>query len=333
MLGLAVPVTASYIIAAVMVAPALVQSGVPVAAAHMFIFYYAVLSEVSPPTALSPFAAAAITGGNPFRTMMLTWKYTLPAFVVPFVFTLSPAGRRSAAAGPLGHRLDDGDRGAGGRALAAASAAGSPARASPSNAPLVAGGCCCFAPRRRPTWLVLLALWRRPDAGAAPGAYQAENLHRKVAPRSGCCARGTFAIDAIGRWARRFRCGSRRGAACPALGLPDTAATSFATPRPAPVGRSRASSDAFLRRLTIGHVRIHRPSGTLPTPPLNAARAPTLDTDPPGDRPPGTRRIPHPVHHASAARGSRVLQSAVLRCRRSTCDVGPCSLLSFRRDA
>jgi TRAP transporter 4TM/12TM fusion protein len=93
LLGLAVPVTASYIIAAVMVAPALVQSGVPAAAAHMFIFYYAVLSEVSPPTALSPFAAAAITGANPFRTMMLTWKYTLPAFLVPFVFTLSDEGR------------------------------------------------------------------------------------------------------------------------------------------------------------------------------------------------------------------------------------------------
>ncbi len=93
LLGLAVPVTASYIIAAVMVAPALVDSGVPPAAAHMFIFYYAVLSEVSPPTALSPFAAAAITGGNPFKTMMLTWKYTLPAFLVPFVFTLSDEGR------------------------------------------------------------------------------------------------------------------------------------------------------------------------------------------------------------------------------------------------
>ena len=93
LLGLAVPVTASYIIAAVMIAPALTQVGVPAVAAHMFIFYYAVLSEVSPPTALSPFAAAAITGGNPFRTMMLTWKYTLPAFLVPFVFTLSAEGR------------------------------------------------------------------------------------------------------------------------------------------------------------------------------------------------------------------------------------------------
>jgi TRAP-type uncharacterized transport system fused permease subunit len=70
----------------------LIQAGVPDIAAHMFIFYYAVLSEVSPPTALSPFAAAALTGGNPFKTMMLTWKYTLPAFLVPFVFTLSPEG-------------------------------------------------------------------------------------------------------------------------------------------------------------------------------------------------------------------------------------------------
>jgi TRAP-type uncharacterized transport system fused permease subunit len=58
----------------------------------MFIFYYAVLSEVSPPTALSPFAAAAITGGDPYRTTLQAWKYTLPAFLVPFVFVLDPQG-------------------------------------------------------------------------------------------------------------------------------------------------------------------------------------------------------------------------------------------------
>jgi TRAP transporter 4TM/12TM fusion protein len=92
MLGLAVPVTASYIIAAVMVVPALVQVGVAAVAAHMFVFYYAVLSEVSPPTALSPFAAAAVTGGNALRTTMLTWKYAAPAFVVPIVFTIDPGG-------------------------------------------------------------------------------------------------------------------------------------------------------------------------------------------------------------------------------------------------
>jgi TRAP-type uncharacterized transport system fused permease subunit len=96
-----VPVTASYIIAAVMVAPALVQTGVPDVAAHMFIFYYAVLSEVSPPTALSPFAAAAITGGNPFKTMMLTWRFTLPAFVVPFMFTMNPDGLGLLLRAPL----------------------------------------------------------------------------------------------------------------------------------------------------------------------------------------------------------------------------------------
>jgi TRAP transporter 4TM/12TM fusion protein len=91
-LGLAVPVTACYIISAVMVAPALTQVGIAPVAAHMFVFYYSVLSEVSPPTALSPFAAAAITGGNPFRTTMVTWKYTVPAFLVPFAFTLTPGG-------------------------------------------------------------------------------------------------------------------------------------------------------------------------------------------------------------------------------------------------
>jgi TRAP-type uncharacterized transport system fused permease subunit len=90
--GLAVPVTASYIICAVIAAPALTKLGVPDFAAHMFIFYYAVLSEVSPPTALSPFAAAAITGGDPYKTTLQAWKYTLPAFVVPFVFVLDPRG-------------------------------------------------------------------------------------------------------------------------------------------------------------------------------------------------------------------------------------------------
>ncbi len=90
--GLAVPVTASYIICAVIAAPALIALKVPEFAAHMFIFYYAVLSEVSPPTALSPFAAAAITGGDPYKTTLQCWKYTTPAFLVPFMFVLDPSG-------------------------------------------------------------------------------------------------------------------------------------------------------------------------------------------------------------------------------------------------
>ena len=91
-LGLAIPVTASYIIAAVIIPPSLEQLGVAPAAAHMFIFYYAVLADVSPPTALAPFAAASITGGNPFKTTMMAWKYCLPAFLTPFIFCLSADG-------------------------------------------------------------------------------------------------------------------------------------------------------------------------------------------------------------------------------------------------
>jgi TRAP-type uncharacterized transport system fused permease subunit len=90
--GLAVPVTASYIMCAVIAAPALIKLGVPDFAAHMFVFYYAVLSEVSPPTALSAFAAAAITGGDPYKTTLQAWKYTMPAFLVPFAFVLDPQG-------------------------------------------------------------------------------------------------------------------------------------------------------------------------------------------------------------------------------------------------
>jgi len=100
-LGLALPITATYIIAAVTVAPALTRLGVHELAAHMFIFYYAVLSEVSPPVGLSPMAASALTGGNPFKTMLLAWKYTLPAFVVPFMFTVHPDGMGLLLRAPL----------------------------------------------------------------------------------------------------------------------------------------------------------------------------------------------------------------------------------------
>ena len=101
LLGLAMPVTASYIMGAVMIVPALAQVGVSAPAAHMFVFYYAVLSEVSPPTALAPFAAAAITGGNPLRTTLLTWKYALPAFLVPIAFTVAPEGSALLLRAPI----------------------------------------------------------------------------------------------------------------------------------------------------------------------------------------------------------------------------------------
>ena len=99
-IGLAVPVTGTYIIAVVITAPAMIKLGVPEYAAHMFVFYYAVLAEVTPPTALSAFAAAAITGGDPYKTTMMSWKYTLPAFLVPFMFTVHPNGVGLLMKGP-----------------------------------------------------------------------------------------------------------------------------------------------------------------------------------------------------------------------------------------
>jgi len=91
-LGLAVPVTASFVISWVIIGPALQDLGVPAPAVAMFVFYFAVLSEVTPPTALAAVAASAITGGRVIATMWQTWKYTLPAFLVPFAFVLTDNG-------------------------------------------------------------------------------------------------------------------------------------------------------------------------------------------------------------------------------------------------
>jgi TRAP transporter 4TM/12TM fusion protein len=91
-IGLSLPITATYIMTVVMVAPALAKVGVPMHVAHLLAFYFAVLSEVSPPVGLSPSAAAAVTGGNPFGAMMQSWKYCLPAFLVPFLFSASATG-------------------------------------------------------------------------------------------------------------------------------------------------------------------------------------------------------------------------------------------------
>ena len=92
LIGLSLPITATYIMTVVMVAPALVKIGIPMHVAHLLVFYFAVLSEVSPPVGLSPCAAAAVTGGNPFGSMMQAWKYSLPAFLVPFFFSTTPVG-------------------------------------------------------------------------------------------------------------------------------------------------------------------------------------------------------------------------------------------------
>ncbi|MFB9321351.1 TRAP transporter permease [Cryptosporangium minutisporangium] len=92
LLGLAVPVTASFIIGWVVIGPALLELGVPAAAAAMFVFYYSVLSEVTPPTALAAVGASAVTGGSAIPTMWQALKYALPAFLVPLAFVLTDAG-------------------------------------------------------------------------------------------------------------------------------------------------------------------------------------------------------------------------------------------------
>ncbi len=100
-LGLAVPVTASFILSWVMIGPALISLGAGAPEVAMFIFYYAVLSEVSPPTALAAVASAAITGGKVIPTMMQACKYTLPAFLAPMAFIVSDNGSLLLSRGDL----------------------------------------------------------------------------------------------------------------------------------------------------------------------------------------------------------------------------------------
>lgn len=101
LLGLAVPVTASFILSWVIIGPALISLDVAAPQVAMFIFYYAVLSEVSPPTALAAVASAAITGGRVIPTMLQACKYTLPAFLAPMAFVVSDNGDLLLSRGPL----------------------------------------------------------------------------------------------------------------------------------------------------------------------------------------------------------------------------------------
>ena len=101
MLGLAVPVTASFIIGWVIIGPALLALGVPAPAAAMFVFYFSVLSEVTPPTALAAVGASAITGGRAIPTMWQTLQYALPAFLVPIAFVVTDPGEYLLARGPV----------------------------------------------------------------------------------------------------------------------------------------------------------------------------------------------------------------------------------------
>ena len=91
MLGMGMPTTAAYAVAASVVAPGLVQMGIPVLTAHFFVFYFAVVSAITPPVALASYAAAAISGAKAMETSIASFRIGLAAFIVPFMFFYNSA--------------------------------------------------------------------------------------------------------------------------------------------------------------------------------------------------------------------------------------------------
>ncbi|MGC3020869.1 TRAP transporter permease [Brevibacterium sp. FAM 24630] len=89
-LGMGLPSIPAYIIVATMAAPALVQLDVPPLAAHLFVFYFGLFANITPPVALAAFAAAGLSGGSPMRTGFLAMRLALGGIIVPFVFVYQP---------------------------------------------------------------------------------------------------------------------------------------------------------------------------------------------------------------------------------------------------
>ena len=89
-LGMGVPTTANYVITSTIAAPALLQMGVPILAAHMFVFYFGIIADVTPPVALAAYAGAGISGGNALKTGVNASKLAIAAFIIPYMFVLNP---------------------------------------------------------------------------------------------------------------------------------------------------------------------------------------------------------------------------------------------------
>ena len=89
-LGMGVPTTANYVITSTIAAPALIQMGVPILAAHMFVFYFGIIADVTPPVALAAYAGSGIAGGNALKTGINASKLAIAAFIIPYMFVLSP---------------------------------------------------------------------------------------------------------------------------------------------------------------------------------------------------------------------------------------------------
>jgi TRAP-type uncharacterized transport system fused permease subunit len=90
-LGMGLPTTAAYVVLAALGAPALTELGVPLLAAHLFIFYYGCLSNVTPPVALAAYAAAGLAGSSPLRTGATAMGLAIGGFLVPFAFIYDPS--------------------------------------------------------------------------------------------------------------------------------------------------------------------------------------------------------------------------------------------------
>ncbi len=91
LLGMGLPSIPAYIITATMAAPALANFDIPILVAHMFVFYFGLFANITPPVALASFAAAGISGGDPMKTGFQSLKLALAGFIVPFMFVYNPA--------------------------------------------------------------------------------------------------------------------------------------------------------------------------------------------------------------------------------------------------
>ena len=89
-LGMGLPTTACYIVAATIAAPALIKLGVPQLSAHMFVFYFACLSAVTPPVALAAYAGAGISGSSPSKVGWTAFRLALAGFIIPYIFVYNP---------------------------------------------------------------------------------------------------------------------------------------------------------------------------------------------------------------------------------------------------
>ena len=89
-LGMGVPTTANYVIMATTTAPILMELGIPAIAAHMFVFYFGIVADITPPVALAAYAGSAIAGSNPLKTGVTATRLAIAAFVIPYVFALQP---------------------------------------------------------------------------------------------------------------------------------------------------------------------------------------------------------------------------------------------------